>query len=483
MCGIAGFVAHDGIGPDDRERLVRMRDVLTHRGPDDAGLYMDGVAALGHRRLSIVDVAGGRQPLSNETDTVWTVFNGEIYNHAELRAELQRAGHTYVTRSDTETLVHAYEEWGDACVERLRGMFAFAIWDTARQRLLLARDRLGIKPLYWARAGSRLVFGSEIKAILESGFVEARANEAALPELLAMRSLAGTRHCSPASAGCRPVHVLSFAGDRAILKRYWDVPAPPAAGTRSGSREDDTRRFRGMLEESIRLRLMSDVPLGVFLSGGIDSSAIAALMAPMVGRTLDTFSVAFADRAHNELASPAPWRPPSVRAHEIVIDDRDFFTALPRAVWHEDEPVAHPSSIPLHFVSALARRHVKVVLTGEGSDELLAGYGRYPRALLNWSLGAPTSTSRRPCDGQRAPARSMRPAGSALRAPVLPGGGPRARDDLLRQLRRHRHRAPAELLAAPGGRRLPRTAPTANWWTGSRGRDAAACSIACSTRT
>jgi asparagine synthase (glutamine-hydrolysing) len=387
MCGIAGIVSSDHLSFDDGQRVRAMRDVMAHRGPDDAGLFVDTSAALGHRRLSIVDLAAGKQPLANEDERVWISFNGEIYNHADLRKELERKGHVYRTRSDTETIVHAYEEWGDDCVLRLRGMFAFAIWDARRKRLLLARDRLGIKPLYWTVRGDRLIFGSEIKSILASGLVEARANEAAIPELLGTRSLAGTETMFKGISKLMPGHVLVFERGEARTHRYWDVPAAEESSVRS--RAEDVRRFRELLEESVRLRLMSDVPLGVFLSGGIDSSAIAALMARMIDRPLQTFSVAFKARAFNELDyARQVARTIGAESHEIVIDDRDFFGALPRLVWHEDEPIAHPSSVPLYFVSKLARERVTVVLTGEGSDELLAGYGKYPRALFNWHAGS-----------------------------------------------------------------------------------------------
>ena len=313
-------------------------------------------------------------------------FNGEIYNHAEIRPELESAGHRYRTRSDTETIVHAYEEWGDEGVHRLRGMFAFAIWDAPRRRLLLARDRLGVKPLYWAMAGDRLLFGSEIKAILESGLVRAEANEDALPELLGTRYLSGTETLFRGIHRLQPGHLLVFENAAVSIRRYWDIPAtgPSEELSRLGDGEL-VQRFRSLLEEAVRIRLMADVPLGMFLSGGLDSSAIAALMAAMIDRPLQTFSVAFKDRAFSEL-DYARQVSTAIRAeaHEIVIDDEDFFGALPRLIWHEDEPIAHPSSIPLYFVSSLAREHVKVVLTGEGSDELLAGYGKYPRALVNW---------------------------------------------------------------------------------------------------
>jgi asparagine synthase (glutamine-hydrolysing) len=389
MCGIAGIVSASRLHPDDSERVLAMRDILSHRGPDDAGVRVDGIAALAHRRLSIVDLAAGKQPLANEDDTIWISFNGEIYNHADVRRELEHTGHVYRTRSDTETIVHAYEQWGDDCVTHLRGMFAFAIWDEKRRRLLLARDRLGVKPLYWTRCGDRLLFASEIKSILASGLVEARPNEAAIPELLSTRSLADTETMFVGIHKLMPGHTLAFERGEIRIRRYWDVPTTRDAEAAGRTREDDEQRFRELLEESVRLRLMSDVPLGVFLSGGIDSSAIAALMARMIDRPLQTFSVAFSDRACNELEyARQVARAIGADAHEVVIDDRDFFGALPRLVWHEDEPIAHPSSVPLYFVSALARSQVKVVLTGEGSDELLAGYGKYPRALLNWRAGS-----------------------------------------------------------------------------------------------
>ena len=389
MCGIAGIVASVRLHADDPVRVTRMRDVITHRGPDDAGIFVDEQAALGHRRLSIVDLAAGHQPLSNEDGSIWIVFNGEIYNHASIRPELESAGHRYRTRSDTETIIHAYEQWGDACVERLRGMFAFAIWDAPRRRLLLARDRLGVKPLYWTMTGERLLFGSEIKAILQSGLVTAEADESRLPEQLSTRSLAGSGTLFKGIHRLLPGHTLVFQDGGVRIRRYWDIPArhvDDEVGRLSDSAA--VERFRGLLEESVRMRLMSDVPLGMFLSGGLDSSAIAAVMARMIDRPVQTFSVAFKDRAFSELnyarqVSSAI----GADAHDVVIDEEDFFGALPRMIWHEDEPIAHTSSVPLYFVSVLASQHVKVVLTGEGSDELLAGYAKYARALINWRAG------------------------------------------------------------------------------------------------
>ena len=395
MCGIAGLVAVDGLHADEPARATRMRDVLTHRGPDGAGLFSDTHAILAHRRLSIVDLAGGHQPLANEDETVWIAFNGEIYNHASIRPRLEAAGHRYRTRSDTETIVHAYEEWGDDCVHSLRGMFAFAIWDARKRRLLLVRDRLGVKPVYWALVrgsgdrGERLLFASEIKGILESGLMPVRPRESVLSEVLATRYTSDEQTLFEGIYKLLPGHRLVYENGAVQVSQYWDVPNDgPDPELARLSQAELVERFGGLLRESVKLRLMADVPLGMFLSGGIDSSAVAALMAREIDRPVETFSVAFDDRAFSEL-NYAREVADAVGAnrHEIVISDDDFFGALPRLVWHEDEPIAHPSSVPLHFVSGLARQHVKVVLTGEGSDELLAGYGKYPRALLNWKAG------------------------------------------------------------------------------------------------
>ena len=394
MCGIAGIVSPYQLDDGATWRALQMRDVMCHRGPDDAGVHSDARAILVHRRLSIVDLEGGHQPLSNEDGTVWTVFNGEIYNHRDLRSRLEGLGHTYRSRSDTETIVHAYEAWGIGCVHRLRGMFAFAIWDARRQCLYLVRDRLGIKPLYWSRAGDRFLFGSEIKSLLASGLVRLEANEAVIPEVLSTRYTSSDETLFRGVHKLLPGHVLEFAGGELSTMEYWDVPCGDHASRPRRARPNDPRlseqpdtvaRFRELLEESVRLRLMADVPLGMFLSGGLDSSAIAAIMARQIDRPLQTFSVAFKERAFSELDYARDVaRAIGADSHEIVIDDRDFFTALPKLIWHEDEPIAHPSSVPLYFVSALARQHVKVVLTGEGSDELLAGYGKYLRVAWNW---------------------------------------------------------------------------------------------------
>ena len=291
MCGIAGVVSTDGLDANDTARVLGMRDILTHRGPDGAGVHADTHALLAHRRLSIVDVAGGHQPLSNEDQSVWVTYNGEIYNHADTRALLESAGHRYLTRSDTETIVHAYEQWGDDCVHQFRGMFAFAIWDAPKRRLLLARDRLGVKPLYWARTGDRLLFASEIKAILESGLIAPTPNESLIPELLATRSTAGAETLFRGIFKLLPGHRLVFAGGTIRIDKYWDLPLNGPDPELEALGDDAlVERFRDLLQESVRLRLMADVPLGMFLSGGIDSSAVAALMSREINRPIETFS-------------------------------------------------------------------------------------------------------------------------------------------------------------------------------------------------
>jgi asparagine synthase (glutamine-hydrolysing) len=386
MCGIAGIVSLDFQTRVDEERLLRMRDALRHRGPDGAGSLLDGPVALGHRRLAIVDVAGGHQPMANADGSVCIVFNGEIYNHAALRQGLEASGYRYRTRSDTETILHLYEEEGERCVERLRGMFAFAVWDRRRARLLLARDRLGIKPLYYALTQDELVFASEMKALLAAG-LRPRFEPAVLPEYLAAGFVSGEETFLQGVRRLPPAHTLTWSpGVLSAPRRYWRIP-PPAEGGQAGPAEH-ADALRARLTDAVRSHLMSDVPLGIFLSGGIDSSGLLALMAPMVEGPVRSFSVGFADRDANELDyARLAARAAGAEHREVVVSPAEFFRALPRLVWHEDEPIAFPSSVALYFVSELARRHVKVVLTGEGSDELFLGYNRYRVTAWNQRLG------------------------------------------------------------------------------------------------
>jgi asparagine synthase (glutamine-hydrolysing) len=361
--------------------------MLRHRGPDGEGLWIDGPVGLGHRRLAIVDVVGGVQPMANEDESVWITYNGEIYNHTALRPGLEAKGHRYRTRSDTETVVHLYEEIGDRCVEPLQGMFAFALWDRSRHRLLLARDRLGIKPLYYAVTERELLFASEIKAILAAAAERPTLNRDAVPEFLATRYLAGDETFFRGVRKLPPGHVFTWSLDGGPRRRrYWSLPTgndDSPAGLKERAAELGAR-----LETTVRSHLMSDVPLGLFLSGGLDSTGLAAIMAPMASERISTFAVGFDDPASNELPfARLAAQAVGARHHEVVVSPRDFVEALPRLVWHEDEPIAFPSSIALHFVSQLARPHVKVVLTGEGADELFLGYNWYRLTAWNERLG------------------------------------------------------------------------------------------------
>lgn len=388
MCGICGIAAPRNLNRRvDEARLVRMRDVLVHRGPDDAGLYIQGPVGLAHSRLSIVDLSAGHQPMSNEDGTVHIVFNGEIYNHSELRPGLQERGHTYRTASDTETILHLYEEYGPGAVEQLRGMFAFAIWDETKQRLVLARDRVGIKPLYYTVTGDGAIyFASEIKSLIGAGLVKPELNYEALSSYAANRATFGEETLFAGVKRLLPGHTLCWEDGRIEITQYWDLSF--AKSTEQLSDSDYVERFTELFHESVRLRLMADVPLGMFLSGGIDSSAIASVMSELVDDPIKTFSVAFAERGANELEyARLVARAFRTDHHEVVVSAEQFFDALPSLVYQEDEPIAHASSVALYFVSLLAADHVKVVLTGEGSDELLAGYYRYGKTILNVALG------------------------------------------------------------------------------------------------
>jgi len=385
MCGIAGFVDTTG-SLTAGQTLRRMTSRISHRGPDDVGSLEDAPVFLGHRRLSIIDLSPlGHQPMSNEDGSCEIIFNGEIFNHAAIRPALERAGHRYRSRSDTETILHAWEEYGVDCVRHFRGMFAFAIWDRNRRSLFCARDRLGIKPFYYWQNDSTFVFASEIKALLEYPAISATLNQSLVSEYLAFGYTSGEETLFAGIRKLMPGHTLTVdITPRKLavsIRSYWDVPGPdgpgsPGAGLKSD--QDWIRELRRRLEENIEMRLMSDVPLGMFLSGGVDSSAIAALMKRMVTGPVETFSVGYAEAAYSELSYARQVAGTiGTSHHEVVVGMEDFFNALPQLVWHEDEPIAWPSSVSLYFVSRLAAQHVKVVLTGEGSDELFGGYARY----------------------------------------------------------------------------------------------------------
>ncbi|HSE18611.1 MAG TPA: asparagine synthase (glutamine-hydrolyzing) [Pyrinomonadaceae bacterium] len=388
MCGINGIAFSGRSRRVDATVLKTMRDVITHRGPDDEGIYIDENVGLGHRRLSIVDVASGHQPMTNEDGSLYITYNGEVYNHADYRDELEARGHVYRTHCDTETILHLYEDYGDACVEHLRGMFAFAIWDRNKRELFIARDRLGVKPLYYVHTGDgSLYFASEIKALLEARAVKPELNFAAFSDYLANHATSGEETLFVGVKRLMPGHTLTWRDGEIKIKKYWDVSFAKVAPN-GHSDKDYIAEWSELFRKSVKLRLMADVPLGMFLSGGIDSSAIAAVMSTLVDEPIKTFSVAFAEREANELEyARLVARAYKTDHHEVVVSPEEFFAALPDLIWHEDEPLAHPSSVALFFVSRLAAQHVKVVLTGEGSDELMAGYARYRKTILNLALG------------------------------------------------------------------------------------------------
>jgi asparagine synthase (glutamine-hydrolysing) len=388
MCGIAGIVSFRPDARVDVARLTRMRDISAYRGPDGAGNWIEGPVGLAHRRLAIIDPAAGQQPMTNEDDQIWGVFNGEIYNHAALRPDLEARGHRYKTRTDTETILHLYEQYGDQSIERLHGMFAIAIWDRRRRRLLLARDRLGIKPLYYACTDDELLFASEIKSLFAAGLEPAR-NDAIIPEFLATRYVSGGETFFRGVRKLLPGHTLSWSQDDGFSqRRYWQIPQPSTMPTRSF--DEEAADLRGRLLGAVRRHLMSDVPLGMFLSGGLDSTALAGMAAGMIKGPLQTFSVGFSEVEANELpfARMAATRL-GAEHREVIVSPREYFSELPRLIWHEDEPIAFTSSVPLYFVSRLASQHVKVVLTGEGADELFLGYNKYRVAHWNALLGRP----------------------------------------------------------------------------------------------
>lgn len=386
MCGIAGILE---FGRDTRANPAALREMcraITHRGPDDEGFYTDGAVGIGMRRLSIVDVAGGHQPISNEDGTLWIVFNGEIYNHLALREQLIARGHRYSTHSDTETIIHLFEEYGADCVQHLRGMFAFAIWNRNTKTLFIARDRLGIKPLYYKLSPERLLFGSEIKAVFAHGGVRPEFNRAALPEYLAFGYLSAEESCYNGILKLLPGHTMTVAPDgTANIRQYWDLDA----STTHESRDENhyVQSYRELLEGAVQSHLMSDVPLGVFLSGGVDSSAVAALMTKLRRESVETFSVGYTEQTYSELPFARTVSDHiHSRHHEVFVSEDDFFGSLPHLIWHEDEPIVWPSSVSLYFVARLARERVTVVLTGEGADETLAGYTRYAFTLKNAAM-------------------------------------------------------------------------------------------------
>ncbi len=377
MCGIAGFIDIQR-NRDSAEQLIdSMCKVIRHRGPDDQGVWVGNGVGLGMRRLSIIDLAGGQQPIFNEDRSILIVFNGEIYNYRELQKELVERGHHFTTNCDTEVIVHAYEEYGDDCVKHLRGMFTFAIWDRKRQRLLAARDRFGKKPLNYYWDGQKLIFGSEIKSILEAG-IPREINPIALDEYLVYRYVPTPNTLFKDVMKLPPAHILIYEDGRISTKRYWDLPFIPTC------QDDEVTAIEhtlALLKDAVQVRLMSEVPLGAFLSGGVDSSMVVGLMSSMMSQPVKTFSIGFEEDDYNELSYARQVAKHFGTDHHEFLVRPDLVSVLPQLIWAYDEPLADTSMLPTYYVSKLAREHVTVVLTGDGGDEIFGGYWRYENEL------------------------------------------------------------------------------------------------------
>jgi asparagine synthase (glutamine-hydrolysing) len=385
MCGICGIIQLNA--RPDQALVRRMTDTLIHRGPDGEGYLFDGPAGFGMRRLAVIDLATGDQPIYNEDRSVAVIFNGEIFNYRVLRDELEGCGHRFSTRSDTECIVHAYEQWGDTCPTRLNGQFAFALWDRRQRRALLARDHLGIKPLYYTQVGHSLLFASEMKAIRVHPECKHEIDPLALDQYLALRYIPAPRTIFNGISKLPAAHTLLWQDGQTTLQRYWDVTFAPAPGVKP---EEWAAELRALLDQAVKQQMVADVPLGAFLSGGIDSSIIVALMAQHSAAPVRTFSVIFPDwPGFDESAYARRVAERYATEHTEVTVADDVVDILPQVVNAFEEPFADPAALPTLLMAHATRRHVTVVLTGEGADELFAGYGWYDWADRRWPLPAP----------------------------------------------------------------------------------------------
>lgn len=388
MCGICGIINLNGdaVSP---QRLRGMADCIAHRGPDDDGFFLQGPVGLGHRRLSIIDLAGGHQPLCNEDETVWIVFNGEIYNFPELRTQLEQKGHHFRTHSDTETIVHAYEEWGEECPTRLRGMFAFAIYDLRNQSLFIARDRIGKKPLLYTQTADSFLFASEFQALLAHPGVTRRVNLASIDLYLASYCIPAPHTAYEGIFKLPPAHSLTLKKGEVKLRRYWDM-APFFEPSRKLqiSEEAAAEELLERLREAVKIRMMSEVPLGAFLSGGVDSSVLVALMATLSDRPVKTFSIDFEEGLFSEAEHARRIANKYGCEHTEITVKPDAASVLPMLVRHYGEPFGDSSAVLAYYVSQATRRYATVALNGDGGDEVFAGYERYRALRITESLPA-----------------------------------------------------------------------------------------------
>jgi len=397
MCGIAGIFNVNTRQPVSDILLKEMTDTLIHRGPDDEGFYIANGVGLGHRRLSIIDLSAGHQPMSNEDDTVWVVFNGEIYNYPELRALLEKKGHVFKTRSDTEAIIHLYEEEGEECFRLLRGMFAIALWDERKRKLVLGRDRVGKKPLFYYYDGSRIVFASEIKAILKVPGICRDIDLEAVSDYFSLLYVPAPKSIYTKIRKLRPGHYLTVSERGLKEVEYWDLSF---RDNEELSEQEWIERLLASYREAVRIRLMSDVPLGAFLSGGVDSSSVVAMMAEAKNGRLLTSSIGFEDEAFNELPYAREVARYFDTEHHEQIVRPDAVGIVEKLAWHYDEPFADSSAVPTYYVSKTAREHVTVALSGDGGDENFAGYRRYYfDQRENWLRSWLPSEVRRPVFG------------------------------------------------------------------------------------
>jgi asparagine synthase (glutamine-hydrolysing) len=375
MCGIAGIYHYQGDRRVDPDLLASMTDILAHRGPDDSGLYVSGPIGLGHRRLSIVDLSpAGRNPMPNEDETLWVTLNGEIYNVIDRRAEFEARGHTFRSHTDTEMLLHLYEEKGTAFVDDLRGMFGIALWDAPHRTLVVVRDRLGIKPIYWRDSNGTFAYASEMKALLTDPDCPREVDPHAVQDYLALQYVPSPRSMIRGIHKLPPGHLLIVSPQGVTVRRYW---APPTNETSALSFDDAAVELRRLLEESVRMRFMSDVPFGAFLSGGVDSSIVCALMAKLMDEPVKTFTIGFAGAPQDETVFARQVARHLGAEHREFIVQPDALAILPSLVWNLDEPLADTSTLPTWAVSEMARQHVTVALSGDGGDETFAGYETY----------------------------------------------------------------------------------------------------------
>lgn len=374
MCGICGKLYFNRQNRVEADLIKRMSAILQHRGPDDQGVHVDGPVGLGHRRLSIIDLSTGQQPMSNIRQDIWIVFNGEIYNFLELRQELEKRGYTFTTSSDTEVIITLYEAYGTDCVNYLRGMFAFAIWDKSRQRLFLARDRLGQKPLFYSVIHQSLAFASEIKALLQDPEFPRELNISAMSHYLSYQYIPAPETIFKHIYKLPPAHILVCQQGKITQHRYWQISYLPKV---SLSEPEIEERVTDLLQESVKIRMISDVPIGAFLSGGIDSSLVVAMMAQYSSQPVNTFSIGFKEKAFNELPYARMIAEQYGTKHHEFIVEPDAIEILPKLIWHFDEPFGDSSAIPTYYLSQMTGRYVKVALNGDGGDESFAGYLRY----------------------------------------------------------------------------------------------------------